>query len=125
MHHLLVTHETPYSCVNVDPGGMGALCIVQLAPCQCSMRNCLSSFPTAMQSVGDEHETDWRALNETDVSGGVGVISQRLPRRTSASVTERFEVRMSLPTAAQNVCITHDTPLRSLVSVWAGAGIGC
>lgn len=125
MHHLRVTHETPYSRLCVEPAGLGARCIVHFAPFQCSMSTWSSADPTAMQSVDDEHETAFRELNKRDLSGGVRVISQRLPRQTSARVVHRFDVSTSAPTALQNVRFTHDTPSRWLSSVWAGAGVGC
>jgi hypothetical protein len=67
-----------------------------------------------MQSVDDEHETARKELNLRDLSGGVGVITQRVPRQTSARVIQRSELSTSEPTALQKVCLTHDTPSRLL-----------
>jgi hypothetical protein len=111
MHHLRVTHETPYSKLDVEPAGLGTRCIVQVAPFQCSMSAWSSVDPTAVQSVGDGHETAIRELDESGSSGGVGVTFQRLPRQTSARVMERSDVS-AVPTAAQEVRFAHDTPSR-------------
>jgi hypothetical protein len=78
-----------------------------------------------MQSVDDEHETARKELNLRDLSGGVGVMTQRWPRQTSARVIQRSESSTSVPTALQKMCLTHDTPSRWLSLVASGAGVGC
>src|ERR1700683_2982366 len=125
MHHLRVTHETPYSRLWVEPTGLGARWIVHLAPFQCSMSAWSSADPTAMQLVADVHETACRELNKRDSSGGVGGILQRWPRQTSARGMQLSEVSTSVLTALQNVRLAHATPSRWLSMVWAGAGAGC
>jgi hypothetical protein len=114
MHQLRATHETPYSRLDFEPAGLGACCTAHLTPFQCSMSAWSFVDPAAMQSVDDEHETARSELNLRDLSGGVGAITQRWPRQTSASVIQRSELSTSVPTALQKVGLTHDTPSRWL-----------
>ena len=114
MHQLRATQETPYSRLDFEPAGLGACCTVHWTPFQCSMRARSFVSPAAMQSVDDVHETARKELNFPGLSGGVGVITQRWPRQTSARVIQWPEVSTSVPTALQKVGLTHDTPSRWL-----------
>jgi hypothetical protein len=98
--------------LDVEPTGLGALCIVHLTPPQCSTSSRWSANPTAVQLVRDKHETARRELYKSDLRGGVLVIAQRLPRQTSARVIQRFDASTSVPTAMQKLRFAHDTPLR-------------
>ncbi len=110
-------HDTPSraSSLSVSWAGLGVRWIDQRLPSQRSANVTMAparllESPTAVQTLGETHETAFRWLSPLRGRLGVRWIDQRLPSQRSANVTEVPARPVKSPTAVQRVAETHDTP---------------
>jgi hypothetical protein len=120
-------HDTPLRPLSGTPLEFGVDWIDQAVPFHrsakvCAFLNEIRLEPTAVQAVGDVHDT---ALNLTGFPVGLGVVStdQLVPFQPSAKVTVPVvEIKLE-PTAVQAVADVHETPLSVLDSALVGLGV--
>ena len=123
-------HDTPTSRLRVAPAGFGVRWIDQLLPFHrsASVASPPPRFvndPTAVQDLGDAHDTPSRLLLVAPAGFGVRWIDQLLPFHRSASVTSPPARLVENPTAVQELGDGHDTPSSLLDMPPAGFGVRC
>ena len=84
------THDTPFRLMSVAPTGAGVAWIDQLIPSQCSTSATTEqhdsvSDPTAVQSVGVEHDTSLRPALVAPGGSGAGWIDHLAPSQRAAA----------------------------------------
>src|SRR5579871_1845404 len=86
----------------------------------------LKYSPTAVQTLGAEHETPVRLADNAPAGSGDGWIRQRVPSQRSVSVVLSPVVPVPDPAAMQARADAHDTPTRPLLAeAPAGLGVAC
>lgn len=95
----------------------------QWAPFQRSAKVRPEDLPTAVQAVGDMHDTALRLVSAAAVEVGVVWIDQPTPSHCSASVKRVPERLSDDPTALHAVVDAHDTPDNMLSLTPGGVGV--
>ena len=119
-------HDTPTSRLRVAPAGLGVRWIAQLLPFHrsASVASTPARFvndPTAVQDLGDVHDTPSRLLLVAPAGFGVRWIDQLVPFHRSASVAAAPVRLVKNPTAVQELRDTHATPSSLLSTRGIGA----
>ena len=124
VHAFSDTHDTPLRALSVAPTALGVGWISQLVPSQCSTSATTEqhdsvSEPTAVQSVGDEHDTSTRPAFVAPGGSGDCWSDQLVPFQRAATGMLLMD-----PTAVQAVGDAHDTPFSSTLFAPDGKGVG-
>jgi hypothetical protein len=89
VHAVLVAQATPWSLAKVTPAGLGVACTVQAEPFQrsasVSIVEPVRAVPTAVQAVGEVHDTAFRTPFEVE-GNGTDWIAQVVPFHASTSI---------------------------------------
>ena len=81
------------------------------------------SYPTALQTVDEEHDTPLNSLSVAPIGLDVDWTDHSVPFQRSAKVTKVPELFLSYPTALQAVDEKHDRPLSKLSVAPVGLGV--
>ncbi len=119
MQDLGEEQETASSWLLVAPTRLGVGWIDQLVPFQRSANVSsrpvrLVKNPTAVQDLGDAHETPRKLLLVAPAGFGVDGIDQLVPFECSTNVSSRPVRLVKNPTAVQDLGDAHDTPSSAL-----------
>jgi hypothetical protein len=114
--------DTPVSWVWTAADGLAVDWTDQLVPfhpsAKVTSREGPMNQPTAVQAVGDQHDTPFRWLYVAPVGLAVDSVDQLVPFQRSTNIVEPAK-----PTAVQADGDVHDTPL-SWPDVAPGLGVG-
>jgi hypothetical protein len=124
-------HETPTRWLALASAGFGAVSIFQRVPFHLSANTVFLALPlespTAVQALGEVHDTAYSLLLGWWASFGLGEgwMLQAVPFHASARVTWSPALSVYVPTAVQALAELHDTPLkRFCLSLDAPLGSG-
>lgn len=129
VHALLDVHDTPLSELLTARGGVGIFGIDHREPFQRSTKASPTpepfvTDPTAVQSLGDGHETPLRELPRAPRGRCVLRTAQRAPFQSCANAMRVPAESIRYPTAMHSLLEAHDTPSSASAVAPVGVGVG-